>query len=174
MFYLALLLLILLGLVTLVGVIFNFGTLLGGIHLNLFFWHPNVPVLLLCLLGAFLGGLLLYVVSTFSARRDAREIRSLRAQIEELELAQTRSPSGPLAPNFPAPVVPMPGFSAPGPAAQRQGPPGLLSSRPPTGSLQNLPPSSSGIAQMPLRQGPPGPPPQAPQGGPPRPPFYQQ
>lgn len=177
MFYIVLLLLILLGLISLVGIGLNFGTLLGGVHLNLLGWHPSVPVLILCVLGAFLGALLLYVVSTFSARRDAQEIKSLREKVEELEQSQARSPSGALAPNFAPPAVPIPGFSSQGPNPQRQPSPGLLSSaRPPTGSLQNMPPSSSGISHipMPMRQGPPGPPPQPPQGGAPRPPFFQQ
>jgi uncharacterized integral membrane protein len=189
-FYIALLFLILLGLIALVAVALNVGVLLTGVQLNLLIWHPHIPVLLLCVAGVFLGGLLLYVVSTFSARRDAREIKELRARtkelrerIEELEQAQVKTTSsGPLAGNFVKPAVPIPGFASSAPPAQGLFPPGSLPQRPltgslpqkpPSGALSNLSPGSSAIGNTPLssRQGPPPP---MPQTGGSRPPFFQQ
>lgn len=159
MFYVALLLLILLGGATVVIIYQNFATLLSGEHLLFLMWHlPGIPVLLLCLLGAFLGGLLLYVFSAFSARRDAQEIKRLRVRIEELEKAQVKSPSGALLSNVvPPPVVPIPGFSMAGPFQTWQAPP---NQRPPfttTGPLQpgprntlsGLSPSSSALPNIP-------------------------
>src|SRR5260370_19330400 len=121
-FYIALLFLILLGGVTLIMVIQNFSTLMTSEHLMFLTLHlPGVPVLLLYLFGAFLGGLLLYAASSSAARRDAQELKDLRARIEDLEKAQTKSPSGSLAANFaPPPVVPMPGFASTGPLPYRQ------------------------------------------------------
>lgn len=170
MFYIALLFLILLVAVALIMLVQNFTILLSSVHLTFFSWHlPGIPVFLLFLLGAFLGGLLLYVFSTRSARSDAREIKKLRArvkdlraQIEELEKSQTKSPSGALSANFAPPAVPLPGFSPAGPPGSS----GLLGQRqPPTNLPPNLPPSSSGLSNMPL------PPRSLPQNGAPRPPF---
>lgn len=172
MFYIALLFLILLVAAALIVLVQNFSILLYSVHLTFFSWHlPGIPVFLLFLLGAFVGGLLLYVFSTRSAHRDAREIKKLQArvkelrdQIEDLEKAQMRSPSVPLAGNFAPPSVPMPGFSPAGPAGSS----GLLGQRqpqPPTSPLQNLPPSSSGLSNLPR------PLPPLPQNGAPRPPF---
>lgn len=170
MFYIALLFLILLVAAALIVLVQNFTLLLYSVHLTFFSWHlPGIPVFLLFLLGAFVGGLLLYVFSTRSAHRDAREIKrlnarvkELRAQIEELEKAQMRVPSGALAGNFPPPGVPLPGFSPAGPT----GPSGLLGQRqPPTSPPQNLPPSSSGLSSLPR------PLPPLPQNGTQRPPF---
>jgi uncharacterized integral membrane protein len=171
--YIALLFLIVLGLIALVVLGVNVGTLLAGVRLNLLAWHPSIPVLLLCVISAFLGALLLYVVSTFSARRDAQEIKVLQARVAELEQAHAKSPSGPLAQNFAPPVVPMPGFSPSGSLAQQPFSSGPSPQRPPAGSLSNLSPSS-GISpiSLPARQGTPGP--QPPPTGAPRPPFFQQ
>jgi uncharacterized integral membrane protein len=113
-FYIALLFLILLVAAALVMLIQNFAILLSSVHLTFFSWHlPGIPMFLLFLLGAFLGGLLLYIFSTRSVRHNAREIKKLnarvkelRAQIEELEKLQMRSPSGALSTNF-APPVPI-------------------------------------------------------------------
>lgn len=134
MFYIALLFLILLVAAALVILIQNFAILLSSVHLTFFSWHlPGIPVFLLFLFGAFLGGLLLYIFSTRSVRHDAREIKrlnarvkELRAQIEELEKLQMRSPSGALPTNFAPPAVPVPVFSPSGalgpsgPLGQRQ------------------------------------------------------
>ena len=181
MFYIALLFLILLIGVALVMVVQNQAALLSSIHLTFFSWHlPGIPVFLLCLLGAFLGGLLLYVVSSFSARRDAQEIKKLRARVEELEKAQKRSPSSSLSANFAPPVVPIPGFSPSGPLrpsgslgsssfSGSSGPLGQGQSLP--NSLRNLSPSASGSnLSLPSRQFPPLP--QTGDGG--RPPFPYQ
>src|SRR5579883_2413587 len=174
-FYIALLFLILLVAAALILLVQNFTILLSGVHLTFFSWHlPGIPVFLLFLLGAFMGGLLLYVFSTRSAHNDAREIKrlnarvkELRAQIEELERekSQVRLGGAPSA-NFAPPAVPMPGFASSGP----MGPTGPLGQRQPSppGPLQNLPPSSSGLSNLSL---PPRPLPQLPQNGAPRPPF---
>jgi uncharacterized integral membrane protein len=164
-FYLALLFLIFLIGVALLMVVQNPGTLMSSIHLTLFSWHlPGIPVFLLCLLGAFLGGLLLYVVSSFSARRDAEEIKELRAQVEELKKAQKRSPSSSLSANFAPPVVPIPGFSPSGPlqpsgplgSSGFSGPPGQGQALP--SSLHKLSPSASASnLSLPSRQFPPSP-----------------
>ncbi|HEU5376494.1 MAG TPA: hypothetical protein VFV38_13720 [Ktedonobacteraceae bacterium] len=187
MFYIALLFLILLGGVAIAIIFQNFLTLLStNVHLTVFSWRtPGIPILLFFLLGACLGGLLLYVFSTFSARQDARIIKKLRARVEELEQekAQMRSPSGALKTNFAPPVVPMPGFSPSGPLQHRQPPVGSLPQQPPSGPLPPgqpsatsqppLPklsaPSSLPNGSLPARQFPP-----LPQQGAPRPPFLQQ
>lgn len=166
MLYIALILLILLVAVALVMIVQNIAILFSSVHLTLFSWHmPGIPVLVLCLLGAFLGGLVLYVVSSISARRDARELKRLRARVEELQeevqKAQMRSPSGALPPGFPPNAVPIPGIPG-GPTA---GPAGPGNQRPPASPLQNLSPSSSGNVALPPRQF---------QMGAPRPPFPQQ
>lgn len=177
MFVFALILFILLLAAAIMIAVQNFAILFSGVHLTLLSLHlPGIPVLLLCLLSALLGGLLLYIVSSISAHRDAREIRKLRARLNELNLqieelenekAQaTRSPSGSLPLNFPPPVVPLPGFAPNGPP----GPTGPLGQRQPSPSLQNLPPSASGnnLSSVP-RQFPP-----LPQMGGPQPPFPRQ
>lgn len=189
MFYLALLLLILLGAVALIIVVQNFETLFAAVHLAFLSWSlPGIPVLLLCLIGAFLGGLVLYVFASHSARRDAKEFKLLRARIEDLEQEQKKAPSGSLAANFAPPVVPLPGFApggssgSAGPAAPAgpSGPPGfsgpagspgssgLLGKRQqPPSSLQNISPSASGSnLSLPPRAFP-----APPQTGAPRPPF---
>ncbi len=193
MFYIALVLFILLTLLALVTLGLNLGNLLDGVRVNLLVWHPTVPVLLLCVLAAFLGGLLLFVVSSFSARRDEQIIKKLRnrlqetrARVEELELMQTKATSsGLLSGNFAQPLVPLPGLasSPAGPAPQGALPPGaVLPQRPPSGPLPQRPPtgpfpnlSSSATNQNnvppPLRTGPPPP---LPQNGGARPPFFQQ
>lgn len=187
MFYLALLLLILLGAVALIIVVQNFETLFAAVHLTFLSWSlPGVPVLLLCLVGAFLGGLVLYVFASHSARRDAKEFKRLHARIEDLEKEQKKAPSGALTANFAPPVVPLPGFApggSPGSSspAGPSGPPpgfsgpagspgssGLLGKRqPPPGSLQNMSPSAS-TSNLAM---PPRPFPAPPQAGAPRPPF---
>ncbi|MEO7022396.1 MAG: hypothetical protein ABI234_19765 [Ktedonobacteraceae bacterium] len=156
MFYIALLLLILVGGTALVITVQNFPTLMVSEHLMFLIWRvPGIPVLLLYLFGAFLGGLLLYVWAAYAARRDAREMKSLRARIIELEKAQIKAPSGALGMNFAPPVVPMPGFSTTGPLPYRQPPSNPLPNFSPTGPLQqgsllpNLP--------QPARQFPPQP-----------------
>lgn len=179
MLYIALILLILLVAVALVIAVQNVAALFSGIHLTFFSWHlPGIPVLVLCLLGIFLGGLLLYVVSSISARRDMRELKKLRVRmeelkklrerVEELEMAQMRAPSGSLAPNFgPPPVVPIPGIP-PTPPSGPLGPNGPLGPQGPrsaANSLQNLSPSASGNMPLPPRQF---------QGGGQRPPFPRQ
>ena len=193
MFLIALLFLILLALVAGIIVVQNFGTLIStSVHLTLISWTlPGIPVLLLCVLGAFLGALLLYVIAAHSARGERREMKDLRARIEDLEKAPTKSPSGGLSTNFAPPVVPMPGF-APGGSAGPSGPaissapmggplgptgsaPSASSGpwQPPSNSLQNLSPSSSGNnLTLPPRLFPQQQPPQQQQqmGGP-RPPF---
>lgn len=186
MFYIALLFLILLAAVALIIVVQNFGVLFTSFHLTLLSWHlPAMPVLLLCLLGAFLGGLVLYVFASHSARRDIREIKSLRSRIEDLEKAQSRSPSGTLTANFAAPAVPMPGFAptgspasaAPSSPSGPAGSPGSIGPagspgpwHPPSNSLQNISPSASGSnLSLPPRAFP-----SPPQTGGPRPPFPQK
>jgi uncharacterized integral membrane protein len=169
-FFLAFILLILLVAVALVIAVQNFAVLFSSVHLTFLSWHlPGIPILVLCLLGIFLGGLLLYVVSSISAHRDARELKKLRARVAELEeekVQATKTPSGPLPPNFAPPVVPLPGFAPSSPP----GPTGSLGQWQPPNSLQNLPPSASGNnLSMPPRQFPPLPPTGAPQ-----PPFPHQ
>lgn len=177
MFYIALLMLILLGLIALIILGFNIGTLMTGVHLNLFVWHPGIPVLLLCVLGAFLGALLLYVVSTFAARRDAQEIQKLRERITELEQSQVKPPSsGPLGLNFAqqpsASAVPMPGFApVNNPLSQNAFPPAGLPQKPSSGLLSDAPTLPGGKMPFQPRQGPPPP---LPQSGGPHPPFFQQ
>lgn len=176
MLYIALVVLILLVVIALVMTVQNVTVLFSGIHLTLFSWHlPDIPVLVLCLLGIFLGGLLLYVVSSISARRDAQELKRLRARmeelkklrerVEELENAQLRAPGAPLPSNFgPPPVVPIPGVP-PVPPSGPLGPGGPQGPRPPANPLQNLSPSASGNMPLPPRQF---------QGGGQRPPFPHQ
>lgn len=136
MFYIALLVFILLGGTALVIIYQNFSTLLSGEHLVFLTWRlPGVPILLLCLLGALLGGLLLYVFSAFAARRDAREIKNLRTRIAELEKAQAKSPSGALMTSIVPPVVPIPGISTTGPLSSWQFPPNSRPTISPTGPL---------------------------------------
>jgi uncharacterized integral membrane protein len=135
------------------------------VHLTIFSWHtPGIPILVLCLLGAFLGGVVLYIVASISAYRERRELKRLREQVEklqeEVQKAQTKTPSGALPPTFAPGVVPMPGIAG-GPAGS-SGPAGQ---RPPTNPLQNLSPSASGNLTLPPRQF---------QMGGPRPPFPQQ
>lgn len=174
MYYVALLFLILLGGTALVIVAQNFTTFLTSEHLILITVSlPGVPILLICLCWAFLGGLLLYVFAAFAARRDTREIKTLRARIQELEKAQAQATSGPLSASIPPPAAPVPGFSSAGPQRQMPTNPPNFSS---TGPLQQgqaakgSAPSSSQIT-MPLssRQSPPLPP----QGGM-LPPFQRQ
>ncbi|HEY1351140.1 MAG TPA: LapA family protein [Ktedonobacteraceae bacterium] len=165
MLYIALVLLILLVAIAVVIAVQNILVLFSSVHLTLFSWHtPGIPILVLCLLGAFLGGVVLYIVSSISAHRDARELKKLRVRVEELreelQKAQSRSPSGALPPAFAPSAVPMPGIpGGPGGAA------GPGSQRPPASPLQNLSPSASGNLALPPRQF---------QVGGPRPPFPQQ
>lgn len=183
-FYVALLFLILLIGIALIVIVQNPATLLSSVHLTFLAWHlPGIPVFLLGLLGAFVGGFLLYVVSSFSARLDALEIKALRervkdmrARVADLEKAQ-RPSSGSLSANFAPPAIPMPGFSpagSPGPSGPL-GPSGFAGPSGPLGqgqalpgSLPNFSPSASGSnLSLPSRQFPPLPP--SPDGG--RPPF---
>lgn len=200
MFFIALLFLILLVIVVGTIVVLNGGTLLStSVHLTLLSWHlPGIPVLLLFVLGIFLGGLLLYVIAAHSARRDKLEMKILRMRIDDLEKASAKSPSGGLSTSFAPPVVPMPGLASGGPVGP-SGPANLSSSAGSIGpgpagsigpgpvgpgpsqwqtsanSLQNMSPSSSGNnLSLPPRlfQSSQPPQPQQPQqmGGP-RPPF---
>jgi uncharacterized integral membrane protein len=176
MFYIALILLILLALIVLAVVGLNVSALLDRVSLNLLVIHPSIPILLLCLLGVCLGGLLLYVVSLWAARRDMQEIERLRTRLEELEQEQVKpSGSGSLPTNFVPPVVPMPGFRQTGPLSPGQPSSGSLplGQLPPSGSLLNLPPSSSGISRLTIPPRP-GSPSQAQQLGEPHPPFFSQ
>lgn len=194
MFFIALLFLILLVIVVGTIVVLNGGTLLStSVHLTLLSWHlPGIPVLLLFVLGIFLGGLLLYVIAAHSARRDKLEMKVLRMRIDDLEKAPTKSPSGGLSTSFAPPVVPMPGMASGGPAGP-SGPANLSSSAGPVGpgpvgpgpvgpgpsqwqasanSLQNMSPSSSGNnLSLPPRLFQSQQPPQPQQMGGPRPPF---
>jgi uncharacterized integral membrane protein len=166
-FYLVLSLLILLCLVAIAIVYQNFAVLSSDIHLTFAIWHlPGIPVLLLCLFFAFIGGLLLYVIASFGARRDAQEMEKLRARIEELTRPSAKSPNGGLA-NFASPVVPMPGFSPAGSLSQRQQP------SPPQAPTPSGPLAPSGPLINPPQPGRPGFPPQPPQTGAQRPPFFQ-
>ncbi len=62
------------------------GNLFTMVHLVLFTWQaPALPLGLLLLLFFLLGALLLYLVAFLSARRDKREIGSLRRRIAQLE-----------------------------------------------------------------------------------------
>jgi len=133
MFFIALLFLIVLGLCTLVVVGLNFGTLLSTkVYLHVFSLSlPGMPVLFLCLVGAFLGALVLYVFAARGARRDVLELKVLRAQVEDLEKMPAKAPGGGLSlspgaglpvpqgsgppSSFAPPVVPMPGFAPGGP-----------------------------------------------------------
>jgi uncharacterized integral membrane protein len=143
-FYIALLFLILLGGTALVITVQNFPTLMTNEHLLLFTWRlPGIPVLLFYLLGAFLGGLLLYVFSAFAARRDAREIKGLRARIIELEQVRVKAPSGALMTNFVSPVVPIPGFSTTGPLQHWPSPTPTRPNFSTTGPLQQGPPPNN-------------------------------
>ncbi|HEY3991469.1 MAG TPA: hypothetical protein VGM01_01195 [Ktedonobacteraceae bacterium] len=174
MFYIMLLFLILLGILALIIAVQNYGILLStNIHLIFVRWSlPGIPVLLLCVLGIFLGALALYVIAARAARRDEREIKVLRARIEELEALPEKSPSGGLSASFAPSVVPLPGFSAgaslnpsgppkqPGPAGPLSpigpgpagplgptgpGPAGSMNQwQPPSNPLQNMSPSASG------------------------------
>ncbi|HLI69197.1 MAG TPA: hypothetical protein VKV19_05510 [Ktedonobacteraceae bacterium] len=181
MFYVALLFLILLIAIALIVMVQNPATLLSSVHLTFLAWHlPGIPIFLLGLLGAFLGGLLLYVVSSFSARLDALEIKALRERVKELrarvvdlEKAQQRSPSGSLPANFVPPSIPIPGFApsgSPG-ASGPLGPSGFSGSSAHLGQGQALPgtlphfsPSASGSGlALPSRPLPPLPP--SPDGG---------
>lgn len=135
MFYIALLFFILLGGTALVIIFQNFSVLLSGEHLVFLTWRlPSVPILLLCLLGTLLGGLLLYVCSAFAARRDAQEIKSLRVRITELEKAQMKPQNGALMTSIVPPVVPIPGISTTGPLSSWQSPPNLRPTISPTSS----------------------------------------
>lgn len=175
MFFLALFLLIVLAAAAGVIIVQNFPVLFEGIHLTIFSRQiPGVPVLVLCLLGACIGGLLLYVVSSISARRDLREIKKLRAKVsdlrtrvEELEEEKAQAAKSPNnAPLFPAPAIPFPGFTP----ASSANPTGPLGQRQMPNSLQNLPPSASGNNLSLPRQFPPLP--QTGQTGSPQPPPF--
>lgn len=97
MIIVALLLLLILVAVAVVLAVQNFALLLTSVHLTFLSVHlPGIPWGLLVLFGVCLGGLLLYVVSTFSARHDAKEIKALQKTIDELQRAQEKAPSGPL------------------------------------------------------------------------------
>lgn len=175
MFFLALFLLIVLAAAAGVIIVQNFPVFFEGVHLTIFSRQiPGVPVLVLFLLGACIGGLLLYVVSSLSARRDLREIKKLRAKVSDLrtrveeleeEKAQAAKPSNG-APLFPAPSIPFPGFAPSGSANST----GSLGQRQPPNSLQNLPPSASGNNLSMPRQFPPLP--QTGQAGAPQPPPF--
>jgi len=167
-FFIALLFLILLVIVVGTTVVLNAGTLLStNVHLTLLSWHlPGIPVLLLFVLGIFLGGLLLYVIAAHSARRDKLEMKVLRMRIDDLEKAAAKSPSGGLSTSFAPPVVPMPGMASggpvgpsgpanlsssagpgpvgPGPVGPGPAGPGPAQWQAPANSLQNMSPSSSG------------------------------
>lgn len=166
MLYIALVLLVVLVAVALVIAVQNVLVLLSSVHLTIFSWHtPGIPILLLCLLGALLGGIVLYIVSSISALRERRELKRLQAEVErlqqeEVQRAQAKTPSGALPPPFVPGVVPMPGIAA-GPAGSG----GSAGQRPPTNPLQNLSPSASGNMVLPPRQF---------QMGGPRPPFPPQ
>jgi uncharacterized integral membrane protein len=174
-FFIVLFFVILLALFAGVVIFQNLETLVySPVHLKVLVWHlPGAPIVLLCALCAFIGALLLYLSVIRSARRDKKEIKSLRARIEELEKAPAKSSGSGLISSFAPAVVPMPGFStgAPtGPAgsgnpsgptgplgpsgplgpAGTQGPSGPLGPggpgqrQPPANSLQNISPSASG------------------------------
>ncbi len=184
-FYIALLVLILLGILAVIVVAQNFGPLFStNVHLTVFSWHsPGIPVLLLCVLGVFLGALVLYVFAAHSARRDKQEMKVLRACVEDLERMSAKAPSGALSTNFAPSVVPIPGFAPGGPGGSGPagplnppgpGPVGPLGQRqPPTSPVQNISPSASGnnlslpprLFQVPPQQQ------QQQQMGAPRPPF---
>jgi uncharacterized integral membrane protein len=126
-FFIALLLLILLGILAAIIVVQNFEVLLSTpLSLKVLNWHlPGIPVVLFCLASVVLGALALYVIAAFSARRDTKEMKVLRARVEELEnLPVERSPvklSAGSSANFAPAVVPLPGFG-PGPSQSPSGP----------------------------------------------------
>lgn len=178
MFYITLLFLILLGILALDAIVQNFGSFTASTDLTVLVWHlPGVPVVLLYLVAVFLGALLLYTLAARSAHVDKRElkalrseIKGLRAQVEDLEKAPAKTPSGNLTNTFAPPVLPLPGFAGgPGPAGAPLNPSGPLPGSPG--------PGGSGGPTSPL--GPTGPlgpnGPQGPQGPrPPQPPINLQ
>lgn len=133
MFFIALFFVILLAICAGIIIWQNLETLVfSPVHLKVLVWHlPGAPIVLLCALCAFLGALLLYLSVIRSARRDKKEIKSLRARIEDLEKAAAKSPSGGLISSFAPAVVPMPGFATGTPA----GPSGSGNPAGPTGPL---------------------------------------
>jgi uncharacterized integral membrane protein len=165
--YVMLLLLILLVVAVVLVAVQNYAILLTGVHLNLFSWHlPGIPLFLFCLFGIFLGGLLLYIVSTLSARRDTSELGKLRVQVGKLSEPQAKSSSGLLSNSgmLVPPVVPIPGIS---PTST-----GPLLIKPQIPPKQNPAPSAA-FSNYSVPPGP-GQSPQASQMGAPRPPFFSQ
>ena len=147
MFYIALLFLIFLAILAVIIAVQNYGLLLStNLHLTFLLWSlPGIPVLLLCVLGVFLGGLVLYVIAARAARRDEREIKTLRARIEELENLPAKTPSGGLSSNFAPSVVPLPGFSSGVPQSPVGGPPNQPG---PTLKLSGLPNQSASAGPL--------------------------
>ncbi len=154
MFFIVLFFVIVLALFAADIIVQNLETLVfSPVHLQVLKWHlPGVPIVLLCALGAFFGALLLYLSVIRSARRDKKEMKSLRARIEELEKAQAKSPSGGLISSFAPAVVPMPGFTAGAPG----GPAGAGNSAGPTGPLGSGSPLGPAATQAPGGPGGPG------------------
>src|SRR5437588_7444896 len=108
-FYIILVLFVLVTGIMAVLMLQNFS---NEVQLSLLFWQlPHLPSGLLLFLSFLVGAGLLYIVSWVSARREARELKRLQKQVEELQRASVKTPSGPLQGT--PPIVPMPGMPPP-------------------------------------------------------------
>lgn len=99
---------VLFALVTTGLAVLAFGNFLTDVSLSLVIWHtPPLPIGWLLLLSYLLGAVMLFLIAAATAWRDTRELKRLRAKVEEMERAM---PVSTAVPPGVSTAVPMPGM----------------------------------------------------------------
>jgi uncharacterized integral membrane protein len=99
---------VLFALVTTGLAVLAFANFLNDVSLSLIIWHtPPLPIGWLLLLTYLLGAVMLFLIAAATASRDTRELKRLRAKVEEM--GRTK-PVSAAAPPGVASTVPMPGM----------------------------------------------------------------
>jgi uncharacterized integral membrane protein len=99
---------VLFALVTTGLAVLAFANFLNDVSLSLVIWHmPSLPIGWLLLLSYLLGAVMLFLIAAAAASRDTRELKRLRAKVEEMGRAVPVSAAAP--PGVSA-AVPIPGM----------------------------------------------------------------
>lgn len=99
---------VLFALVTTGLAVLAFENFLTDVSLSLVIWHtPSLPIGWLLLLSYLLGAAMLFLIAAVTASRDTRELKRLRAMVEEMGRAR---PVSTTAPSGVSTAVPMPGM----------------------------------------------------------------
>jgi uncharacterized integral membrane protein len=99
---------VLFALVTTGLAVLAFANFLNDVSLSLVIWHtPSLPIGWLLLLSYLLGAVMLFLIAAAAASRDTRELKRLRAKVEEMGRAVPVSAAVPPGVSV---AVPIPGM----------------------------------------------------------------